>query len=136
MKKLFVVTLCSFISFSVFAAGAPKTYRLKMDLKINGKLVSSPALAVLEGEKALITQDNGAQKSYIEVTAKPETSPDGKPSIFMDFTIGEIASDGTKSITATPKMFVAENKKAEVTVGTNNKKESLSLSLVVNEKKL
>lgn len=134
MKSLVLSCLLLAGSVSFAAIQAPKTYNLKMELSVNGKMVSAPIINVIEGEKALITQDDGAQKSFIEVMAKREITRKGQAAIFMDFTVGQLMADGSKSIKASPKIYVAENNKAEIRVaGTDS--DTLDLSVIVNEVK-
>lgn len=107
-----------------------------MELSINGKMVSAPIISVIEGEKALITQKGeGAEENYIEVTAKREISKTGKADIFMDLQVGYINADGSRKVVSSPKLYVAENKRAEIVVGKDDQ-EAVTLSVIVNEKKM
>lgn len=134
MKKLLVSLLVLAGSVSFAAIQAPKTYNLKMELAVNGKMVSAPIINVIEGEKAIITQDNGTQKNFIEVIAKREMNPKGKAAIFMDFVVGHTLADGSRAITSKPKIYVAENNKAQITVAATDAG-TLDLSVIVNEVK-
>ena len=107
-----------------------------MDLAINGKKVSSPRLTVLEGEKGTITQEDKNGKTMIEVIAKENIAPNGKKGIFMNFTVSQIAQDGTAKIISQPQIIAFPKQKAEITVGDSSSKQELNLSVVANVAKI
>lgn len=122
---------------SVFASETG--YDLKMDLSINGKLVSTPKLMVKAGETATILQESDSktpndQKTFIEVVAK-EGPKDKNSGILMNFTVGVISKNGERTIRSTPRILVKENEVGQITIGGKGEEE-LSLSVVAKRRKL
>jgi type II secretory pathway component GspD/PulD (secretin) len=133
MKRIFATAVIALFSSSAFATSAG--YEMKMDLSINGKLVSSPRVIALAGEKASVTQrlEKSKNGTFIEVVA---TEDQGEfKGILMKFVVGTIDRDGKKTILATPSIIATENEKAEVSVSDNGKQE-YALSVIASRKSL
>lgn len=107
--KLFVFIGSLLLGSAAFAA---PSYDLKVDLSVDGKIVSSPHLVVREGETGSITQDTDGKKIYIDVVAKAH-KPKG---IEMSFQYGEILANGEKQMISTPRIIALENEKASIQV--------------------
>lgn len=105
--KLFVFIGSLILGSAAFAA---PSYDLKVDLSVDGKLVSSPHLVVREGETGSIIQDTNGKKIYIDVVAKAH-KPKG---IEMNFQYGEILANGEKQTLYTPQIIALENEKASI----------------------
>jgi hypothetical protein len=129
--KLVAIVL-AFIGSSAFAS--TNGYDLKMDLSLNGKLVSSPRLIVKAGETAYINQKTDTEESFIEVVAS-EGSIQNHQGILMNFIVGVIDQNGQRVIKAKPQILANENEAAQITVGENNGDE-ISLSVVATRKSL
>lgn len=140
-KRLFkgsILLATVFLASTTFSAiQKTKAYDLDMQLSLNGKLVSSPRIITKVGEATTIIQktDGETEQRYIEVTAI-DSSILGNKGIMMTFVVGSISKDGERKILSKPQVFAQENKKAEVTVGHGDNKETLSLSVVAKRKAL
>ncbi|MDO9180974.1 MAG: hypothetical protein Q7U04_01135 [Bacteriovorax sp.] len=128
-----LVSIFFLLSTSAFAAS--NTYDLKMNLMLNGKHVSSPRIIVRAGERATITQKQGDEESYIDVIATESTSQN--KGIMMNFTIGKIDKDGTKTIIASPGILAKENAESNITINQDTSvNPELSLTVIAKRKKL
>lgn len=130
MKMLMAALL--FVGISAFASTGG--YDLKMDLSLNGKLVSSPRMIVKAGEKAMITQSNNSEESFIEVTAKEGPIQNHK-GILMNFVVGTVGKDGKRTVLSEPQILAKENEPAQITVDEANGSK-MSLSVVAKRKSL
>ena len=132
MKSIFAVAfLFSSVSFATTSG-----YELKVDLSIDGKLISSPRIITIAGEKASISQriEKSKNGTFIEVIAKDV--PDSVPNaIRMDFVVGTIDHDGKKTVLATPSIITLENEKAMIETTEDNGK-SVALSVIPQRKSL
>ena len=103
---------------SNLALSAPALIKLDMKLMIDGREVSAPVVAVLDGETAKISQRsteiNKFNETFIEVQAK-QTLVDKIAGIKMNFVISQII-DGKKKVISTPQVFALDGGEAEVTV--------------------
>ncbi len=130
MKKIIALILIA--GTSAFAAN--KGYDLRMNLTVDGKLVSAPQMIVEEGKTATVTQKNeSGDESFIEVTAS-EGSVKNNNGILMKFTIGVVQKNGERKIISQPQILAKENKKAEITVGSNAGTKDMSLTVVATRK--
>ena len=127
-----LIALSFFVGLSAFASNG---YDLKMELSKNGKKVSSPRIRVLEGEAGSITQETSTGKTFIEVVAK-EGEIQNRKGILMIFTVGYIGKDGKRTIVYRPQILTEENKNAQITLGEEGGKETMSLSVVAQRKSL
>lgn len=132
MAKMFL-TLCLFVGSSAFAT--IKEYDLKMDLFMNGKKVSSPRIAVRPGEVGNIIQESDNEKNFIDVIAT-EGSYQNHHGILLDMIIGAIDKAGKRTILAKPRILTNENEPAQISVGEENGKKNLSLTVVTQRKTL
>ena len=138
--KTLVATLAlsfsTFIASAVLAAGPTATgYALKMELSMNGKVVSTPRLVVRSGETGSITEESAARKTFIEVTAT-EGSVQKRKGIMMNFVVGLVAKDGTRTVLSRPSILANENEKAEITVANKESGETVALSVIATRKAL
>lgn len=138
--KTLVATLA--LSFSTFIASAvlasgPTTaaYHLKLALSMNGKVVSTPQLIVRNGATGSITEESATQKTFIEVTAT-EGSVQKRKGIMMNFVVGLVAKDGTRTVLSRPSILANENEKAEITVADKESGETVALSVIATRKAL
>ncbi len=139
MNALIIALALSFSTFfstAVLAAG-PTTaaYHLKLELSMNGKVVSTPRLVVRSGETGSITEESAARKTFIEVTAT-EGSVQKRKGIMMNFVVGLIAKDGTRTVLSRPSILANENEKAEITVAGKESGETMALSVIATRKAL
>ncbi|MBK7890552.1 MAG: hypothetical protein IPJ84_06825 [Bdellovibrionales bacterium] len=139
MNALIIALALSFSTFfsSAVLAESPTTtgYTLKMELSMNGKVVSTPRLVVRSGETGSITEESAARKTFIEVTAT-EGSVQKRKGIMMNFVVGLIAKDGTRTVLSRPSILANENEKAEITVADKENGESVALSVIATRKAL
>lgn len=135
--KTFILALALSFSPTLMAAG-PATragYALKMALSMNGKVVSTPQLIVRNGATGSITEESATQKTFIEVTAT-EGSVQKRQGIMMNFVVGRIAKDGTRTVLSRPSILANENEKAEITVADKQSGETMALSVIATRKAL
>ena len=133
MKSFVTILLISFFGLTLKAAPTPQAYDLKMELYINGKLVSSPKLIVKANEKASIEEKSANGEYFIQVIASESTSlkPQG---ILMKFIVGAINKDGEKSILSKPQVIANENEPAVITLGDNKTAQEISLKTIAKRK--
>lgn len=127
-----IVMLCLFVGSSAFASNG---YDLKMELSMNGKKVSSPRIVVREGETGSITQETAYEKTFIEVVAK-EGSIQNNEGILMNFVVKYVGQGGKRTIVLKPQVLAKENKPAQITMGEEDGKETISLSILAQRKSL
>lgn len=132
VRGLSYAVLAWFSSLS-FASG--KIFDLKMDLSINGKHMASPRVTVREGEKAFVGQEKNGETSFIEVVAVEEKSPKGDGGIRLDFVVGKIAADGSRTMVSQPRLLAYPGELSKIVVGDDSGRE-FSLSVVANHKDL
>jgi hypothetical protein len=124
------------LSFSSFCFANGKTFDLKMDLSMGGKHLASPRILVKEGEKALVSQEKNGEMSFIEVVAVEERSPKGDGGIRLDFVIGKIAADGSRTMVSQPRLLAYPGEKSQITVSNDDSGSTFSLSVIANHKDL
>lgn len=127
-----LIAMSLLIGSSAFASNG---YDLKMELSMNGKKVSSPRIIVREGETGSITQETSNEKTFIEVVAK-EGEIQNHKGIMMNFVVGYIGQDGKRTIVSKTQILTKENETAQITVGNDDGKETMSLSVVAQRKSL
>ncbi|MBL7688366.1 MAG: hypothetical protein JNJ49_10045 [Bdellovibrionaceae bacterium] len=135
--KTFILALALSFSPTLMAAG-PATkagYALKMELSMNGKVVSTPQLIVRNGATGSITEESATQKTFIEVTAT-EGSVQKRQGIMMNFVVGVIAKDGVRTVLSRPSILANENEKAEITIAGKESGETMALSVIAARKTL
>jgi len=115
---------------SSIALASEKAYDLKIELTMNGQKVSSPRLIVKSGETGSVTQEQGADKIFMDVVAIPSAPVEGKPVVQMNFVVGKINADGSKTVLSTPKLLTHENSPAQIFQKDQSGKDLLSLSVV------
>lgn len=130
MQNMILAMICLF-GISTFAG--QNQFDLKMELSMNGELVSKPHLVVKEGKTGFVSQTKNGETSFIEVVAREEIAPNGKEAIKMTFVVGKIAKDGTKTPISRPQIFAMPNKKAQIKVGSDSPPNELSLSVVAKK---
>lgn len=135
--KILIIALALSFSPTLFAANsAPTTgYDLKMELSMNGKVVSTPRLIVRSGQTGSITEDSATRKTFVEVTAM-EGSVQNHKGIIMNFVVGVIGKDGKRTVLSRPNILAKENEKAEIEVSDKESGETLALSVIVARKAL
>ena len=129
MFKATLLVSSLFLS-TAFAAPAKPTYKLNVDLTLNGKHVASQGMLATHGEKSEIQQKyaNGAG-SFMDVTAE---EIDGELNrVHMKFVIG-VFEKGQRRILSTPEMIATEGKPATITVGDDDGPESFTLTVLAN----
>ena len=127
---MFKATLfVSFLFLSSAFAGQP-IYKIDLNLNLNGKLLSSPSMHVVSGEKAQIeTKSESGNGSFIEVT--PEEIDGELKKVHLKFVVGVIAK-GKRRVLSTPEMIVSEGKEGTITVGDDDGPEHLTLTVLAN----
>ena len=121
--------LVSFLFLSSAFAASP-TYKLNIDLTLNGKHVASQGLVVNHGEKSEIQQKSGTGNgSFIEVTPEEIDGEAGK--VHIKFTVGLI-NKGVRQILSTPEIIVSEGKVGSFTVGEDDGPDSFTLTVLAN----
>ncbi|WP_374076478.1 hypothetical protein [Bdellovibrio bacteriovorus] len=128
-----LATVVFLFSTSTFAS--ERGYDLKIEVSKNGKKISSPGILVKDGQNGSITEETQDGTTFIDVVAT-EGQIQNQKGILMKFVVGFIGKDGKRTITARPEVLAKENSPAQITVGGNNGKESLSMSIVVQRKTL
>lgn len=118
-------------AFAATAFAAPSghpTYKLNIDLTLNGRHVASQGLIVNHGEKSEIQQKSAAGNgSFIEVTPEEVDGEAGK--VHIKFTVG-IISKGVRQILSTPEIIVSEGKTGSITVGEDDGPDSFTLTVL------
>ncbi|WP_041577106.1 hypothetical protein [Bdellovibrio bacteriovorus] len=129
--KLFPIVL-AFISSSAFASN--KGYDLKMDLSLNGKLISHTQAIVKAGETTTIAQETDTEEGFIEALVS-EGSIQNNKGILMKFVVGVVDKNGKRVNKVKLQVLAKENVPAQITFTTNNGDEA-SLSVVANRRLL
>lgn len=129
MKKFFFFTV---FAFSAFSQASPLRHSLKMELFLDNKLIASPQVRVIDGQATHITHDLNGEKRFIDVVAKEQSDTKGKKSLRLEFALGTIGIDGAKNTLSSPRMIVSYNKKATISVGSNDGP-TLSLSVLAKK---
>lgn len=89
----------------------PATYELDMNLKFDGKLMSSPRVVVLDGQSAVLSDRGPNGGTYIEATVVGE-----KQGVLMKFALGTMDAEGKRVVYARPQVIAAENQAATINV--------------------
>lgn len=110
------------------ALAKENAYDIKMEVALNGRVISSPRVVTKIGETATITEKNGFFENFFEVTAT-EGEIESRKGIRMKVVIGVVGADGRRNVISTPELLAYENEKAEIKVG-GLQKEELSLSVL------
>lgn len=132
--KSFLLTAVILSANVAFAAiNTVQAFDMEMSLSIDGKAVTSPRIIAKEGEKETYLHEADGQKSLIEVVAKDAKTKDGTAAIEMEFTISQIAEDGTAKIISQPRILALPNSEAEITVGGNGRPNVLALKVIANK---
>lgn len=131
--KIAIALLCFLVGPSAFAATT--AYDLKVELSIDGQIVSKPRIVTKRGETATITQQDQNGDGYtIEVLADEGVVEKNK-GILMKFKVSRVAADGTTTLLATPQILTnKENEKATVSVGNEKEKGLLGLSVIAQRR--
>lgn len=129
MGKILIV-LSYLIGCAAFASNG---YELNMELSMNGKKAFSPKITVMQGEPGIVTHDTSTKKTFIEVVAK-EGQIQSHKGILMNFVVGYIEQDGTRTILSKPEILAKEDQKAQISVGDKDGKENISLSVVAKRR--
>lgn len=132
MSKLILVA-CLFMGSAVFASDSG--YDLKVELSMNGKKPTQYQIIVKKGLKASIESQTPNDGNFIEVIAN-EGSIQNHKGILMDFLVGSIDQNGKRTVVSTLQVLANENEKAQITVGNENGKEGLTLSVIATRKNL
>lgn len=128
-----LLVLAFFLTGAVASAAVTNGYSIKMDVSMKGKQISSPRVLVKAGELASIVQDSNGEKIFFDVVAT-ETATGQKSGILMKFAVGTLSKNGERKIISSPEIIAVENEKATITVGDQDGKEDLSLSVVATRK--
>lgn len=121
---------------SSFAFASKDAYELKVDLSIDGKLVSSPKIVTAVGETASIIQKGENSETFLEVVAtEGEGAIKGRKAILMKFVIGRI-ENGVRKILSTPQIVAAESSKAEMSIGHTGEKDNITVAVVAERTSL
>jgi hypothetical protein len=128
-----VFVFCLFMFNSIAQAGDEKTYHIDLDLFQGSKKIFSPSVTVKQGEPALVTQQDGKIRSFIEVVVVEGVLTNVK-GILLKVIAGTINSNGTRTILAKPELIVAENELTKIS--TEKSYENLSVNIVASRKDL
>jgi len=129
--KLFLTTLMITFSASLFAASG---YDLTMEISVDGKVVSTVMIKVLEGQKATMTkktmeEDSRTEKlTEITVVAREGQMSDHK-GILLDIEIGH-TNGQARSIVSKPQILVQNGKETLFETHEDGGKNKLSLKIV------
>ena len=115
------------------AQAAQPAFDLKMNVELNGQPVSAPHVVTVAGERSSVTQKGPNGATFIEVIAREAMSGGG---IAMDFKVGTINDDGTRTILSTPQIIAIENEEAEIEVGQAGGPTTVNLKVVAKRTKL
>ncbi|AZZ37934.1 hypothetical protein CIK05_14360 [Bdellovibrio sp. qaytius] len=120
----------AYATVAATAATSRSTYKLNMDLTLNGKHLASQGLLANEGEKSEVQQKyaNGTG-SYIVVT--PETIEGENKHVHMKFVVGVLVK-GQRHILSTPEMIATEGQPSTITVGDDDGPESYTLTVTAS----
>lgn len=121
--------LVSFLFLSSAFAANP-SYKLNINLTLNGKPATSRSIVAHDGQRSEIVQKaaNGSA-TFIEVT--PEEVDGELKTIHLKFVIGTLVK-GTKQILSMPEMIVEEGKEGSIEIGDSNDPLSLALTVLAN----
>ena len=113
--NLITLLLTSSVSFA-----AKQAYEMKVELSINGQVVSRPKIRTLDGEPTTVTEKSeNNEETFVEVTASEgQGEIKGNKAILMKFKIGRI-ENGERKILAEPQIMAIENKKAEMNISSH-----------------
>jgi hypothetical protein len=127
------VVFCILMLNSFAQANENKTYHIDLDLFQGSKKLFSPSVTVKEGQPALVTQQDGKIRSFIEVVVVEGMLTNVK-GILLKVIAGTINSNGTRTILAKPELVVAENELTKIS--TEKSYENLSVNIVASRKDL
>lgn len=91
-----------------------KAYDLQLEVLRAGQKIYAPRLTVREGEQGRVEEATDAGKTFIEVVATETTRP--HKGVMMNFVVGYISADGTRTVMSRPRILVHENEPARVTL--------------------
>lgn len=121
--KFFVIIIC-FLSFSNYAANG---YKLNLNVLFAGQKASTLKMIVKEGQKALITKEDGNTTIEVFVIAK-EGEIQGHKGVLLDLEISHKIGD-ERTIVAKPQVLVLDGKEAVFETGDNESGNLMSLKI-------
>ena len=126
--KYFIILATGLFCINAFAG--TKSFDVKAQVSINGKLISSPHIITKPNELASISQkgDNNKQ-TLIELIASDYSTKDTKDGIMMKFTVSSI-DNGKKTVISKPQIIALPGEPAEILVGETGKADSVRVSVV------
>ena len=132
-----ILTLLTGLIFSLAVSADPTpAFDLKMELSLNGKVVSAPRVVMKAGETASVIQNTDYGKTYVDVVASEASLKDHK-AIMMKFTISVLGKYGKKRVIAKPHIIANAGEMAKISLSENEKgPEQLSLTVVAQRKSL
>lgn len=126
----FLFLSTAFAATASAATTVHPTYKLNIDLTLNGKHVASQGLVVNHGEKSEVQQKSAnGNGSFIEVT--PEEVDGESNKVHIKFTVGLI-NKGVRQILSMPEIIVSEGKTGSITVGEDDGPDSFTLTVLAN----
>lgn len=131
--KYLITTLLLLLATTAFAATT--SYDLKMQISLDGKLISTPEIITHTGVATTFSSGTGTDDISIEVLAT-ETSVNDKKGILLNFVFKTTVKGGQKTSTTSRKaeVLVTEGKPTTFTVGdAKSGKEELSLTVVAKK---
>ena len=135
MKSIFISFAVLFLSSLGTASVAtnPTQYIVNTGIYIDGKLISNPRIAVLEGEESVVSQhsDDNDDRVVIKITAK-NAKISGKPSAIM-VSLDLFYKKGAKEVRSSPQVIVMEGMTGMIEVV---EKSGPTVSMEVSAKKL
>lgn len=127
MKVIFAVA-ASLLSVQVFAD--TKSFDVKAEVSINGKLISRPHIVTKPNELASISQmDENKRETIIEVIASDYSSEKIKDGIMMRFTVS-YNDNGKRTVISKPQIVSISGETAEILVGEKEKTDALKIKVV------
>lgn len=125
-----IAFIASLISFSVLSV---EGYRLKMNVLLDDKVISSPEISVEKGQKATLTQEDSKTNIITEISIlASEKSIQGENGIFLDLEISHII-DKDKTIVSKPKVLVKEGEEALFETASSDNDEKFQLKIYASK---
>ncbi len=109
------------------ASAAPRSYKIDMEMMVDGKVVSEPTMIVQEGLKASVeSKPENGEATFIEVVASEKTLH-GIDGILMDLEVGYVDATGARKVAARPRLLAKDGARAQVILNDKGKNQEVSI---------
>lgn len=137
MQKI-LVALGFLFSAAVASSAAPDAnpepiYDMKIEVSIDGKRAATPRVITRAGAKAVVSEKEGSQETYIEVTANPHER-DAR-AISMAFVVGTVGKNGERVPLDRMMIIAAENQKAILSSENAQTGKKVEIAVIATEKR-